>query len=157
MSQKYAIADESGNINGFYDSEINRASIPSGAIQITDAQWQDCLANPGKWIIQAGALVASPDWPPPPPKPSASFGTFEASIHTDPALTDAVLGAFFGDTQGRGNLLMASLQFALASKDYTRVNRLYADMKTTPPTGMTAADVQAIGQHAEDAHFPITP
>jgi hypothetical protein len=98
------------------------------------------------------------DLPKPTPEQLASaWAAIEAAVHTDTAMTDAVLGAFFGDAHGRGNLLMASLQFAVASGDYTRVNRLYASLKTAPPTGMTSANMQAIGQHAADAHFPITP
>jgi hypothetical protein len=103
----------------------------------------------GTWNFVTNAWAYSDPFP--------DFGVFEVAIHTDPAMTDALLGAFFGDSKGRGNLLMVSLQFAVASGDYTRVNRLYADMKTTPPTGMTTANMQAIGQHAADAHFPITP
>lgn len=87
--------------------------------------------------------------PPPPPSYDAAVG----AVHQDATLTDDVLGAFFGDTQGRGNLLFAALQYAEASGDYTRVNRIYQSLKTSPPNGMTAANVQAIAQHFVDNGF----
>jgi hypothetical protein len=118
-------------------------------------RWKSDLPKPTPEQLASAwaAIEANPPVLQGPP----DFGVFEAAVHTDTAMTDAVLGAFFGDAHGRGNLLMASLQFAVASGDYTRVNRLYASLKTAPPTGMTSANMQAIGQHAADAHFPITP
>jgi hypothetical protein len=126
----------------------------SGQYYEGDQQPEDIVAptrpNPGgTWNFTTSAWTY--------PEAQPDFGAFETAIHTDPAMTDSILGAFFGDSKGRGNLLMAALQFAVASGDYTRVNRLYSDMKTTPPTGMSSDEMKAIGQHAKDAHFPITP
>lgn len=58
MSQKYAAYEtDSGPVVAFYDSVIS--PVPAGvkAIQITDAQWQACIDNPG-WTVASGALVA---------------------------------------------------------------------------------------------------
>lgn len=61
MSQKYAAYDNSGNITGFYDSDIN-PSIPAQSIAITDTQWQNCIDNPGKYMVNtaAKALINTP-------------------------------------------------------------------------------------------------
>jgi hypothetical protein len=56
---KYAEYDLSGNIIAFYDDTIH-SSIPGSTIQITDNQWQDCLANPGKNIVSGGLLTLAP-------------------------------------------------------------------------------------------------
>ncbi len=70
---KYASFDATGKITGFYSEDIHgeagsaACKIPMGAIQITDVEWQDCINNPGKWMVdvQTKALVLAP--PPAPP------------------------------------------------------------------------------------------
>ena len=57
---KYAQSDASGNINAYYDSTINSVAQIGSAITITDAQWLDCVNNPGKWTIVNGALQLAP-------------------------------------------------------------------------------------------------
>lgn len=57
----FADSDTSGNITGYFSDEFHYANgIPPTAIQITDAQWQDSVNNPGKYIVQNGAFVLAP-------------------------------------------------------------------------------------------------
>lgn len=53
---KYAILDENGMPIGFYDDTIH-STIPSGAIDITEEQWIDCINNSGKRKFVNGVLV----------------------------------------------------------------------------------------------------
>jgi hypothetical protein len=57
MGQKFAAYNAQGAITGFYDSVDS--PLPTGvtALEITDAQWQTCLATPG-YSVADGALVA---------------------------------------------------------------------------------------------------
>jgi hypothetical protein len=57
MGQKYAAYNAQGAIIAYYDSIDS--PVPAGveSIEITDAQWQTCISNPG-WTVAAGALVA---------------------------------------------------------------------------------------------------
>jgi hypothetical protein len=57
---KYVQPDSNGNIIAFYDDSINSVAQIGTAIKITDAQWQDCINNPNKWMIVAGALQLTP-------------------------------------------------------------------------------------------------
>lgn len=59
---KYALGDTQGNIVAFYDDTLNPL-IPPGGVPITDVQWQDCLENPGKWLVQDNQLVLAPPIP----------------------------------------------------------------------------------------------
>lgn len=58
MGQKYAEYDSTGAIRAFYDSVDSPApeSVTS-VVEISDAQWQLCLSNPGYTVV-SGALVA---------------------------------------------------------------------------------------------------
>lgn len=59
--QFYANADANGNIIAYYNDDIwDVTKIPTTAIKITQAQWQDAVANQGKYIVQAGALALAP-------------------------------------------------------------------------------------------------
>jgi hypothetical protein len=51
MGQKYAAYNSAGTITGFYDSIDS--PLPSGvtAIEITEAQWQECLTTPGYTVV----------------------------------------------------------------------------------------------------------
>jgi hypothetical protein len=55
---KYAEYDNSGNIIAFYDDAIH-TNIPEQSVEITDNQWQDCLANPGKNIVSGGVFASA--------------------------------------------------------------------------------------------------
>lgn len=57
MGQKYAAYNSTGSIIAFYDSEDSPVPTGVDVIEITDAQWQTCLDNPG-WTIANGELVA---------------------------------------------------------------------------------------------------
>jgi hypothetical protein len=60
MGQKFAAYNASDAIIAFYDSEDS--PVPAGVtsvIEITDAQWQACLATPGYTVV-SGSLVAPP-------------------------------------------------------------------------------------------------
>lgn len=59
MGQKSAAyLKDTGVIVGFYD--IKDSPAPDGAltIDITDAQWQTCLEQPGQWCVDNGMLAA---------------------------------------------------------------------------------------------------
>lgn len=57
MGQKFAAYDSAGAIIAFYDSEDSPAPTGEAVIEITDAQWQKCITNPG-YTVRNGALVA---------------------------------------------------------------------------------------------------
>lgn len=57
MSQKFAALDEQTGIVVFYDSIDSPPPSGVNAIEITDAQWQTCLSNPG-WTVANGELVS---------------------------------------------------------------------------------------------------
>ncbi|MGI4812021.1 MAG: hypothetical protein ACRYG5_06595 [Janthinobacterium lividum] len=77
MGQKYAASTAPGATVIFYDSVDS--PVPSGitAIAISDAQWQECLANPGYTLVD-GALVA----PTAAPAPSAGEIAAQALINS---------------------------------------------------------------------------
>jgi hypothetical protein len=57
MGQKYAAYNAQGAITAFYDSVDSPAPEGATTIEITDAQWQTCISNPG-WTVVSGELVA---------------------------------------------------------------------------------------------------
>jgi hypothetical protein len=74
MSQKFAAYDAQGNIIAFYDSVDS--PVPASVtrvIEITDAQWQECLSTPGHTVV-GGALVA-----PTPPTAAQILATAQAA------------------------------------------------------------------------------
>lgn len=58
MGQKLAAYNAQGAITAFYDSVDSPAPQGASAIEITDAQWQVCLASPGGYVVINGALAA---------------------------------------------------------------------------------------------------
>lgn len=56
MGTKFAHYDAGGNIVAF--TEDGNFALPS--IQITHAEWQDCLDNPKKWLIVNAAMQLAP-------------------------------------------------------------------------------------------------
>lgn len=64
MGQKLAAYNTSGEITGFYDTVDSPVPIGVTAIDITDAQWQECLSNPGYTVV-SGVLT-------PPSTPSSA-------------------------------------------------------------------------------------
>jgi hypothetical protein len=63
---KYATIGNDGRATAFYDSNIN-ATIPSGAIEITDALWSEWITNTLGLTYQAGPPAALAPYAPPPP------------------------------------------------------------------------------------------
>lgn len=57
MGQKQAAFDALGAIIAFYDTIDSPAPAGTSVIDITDAEWQQCLATPG-YTVQNNALVA---------------------------------------------------------------------------------------------------
>jgi hypothetical protein len=76
MGQKYAAYNAQGAITGFYDGAISPVPDGVNAIEITDAQWQTCLSNPG-YTVADGALVA-----PTPPAPPTTAQLLVQSAQT---------------------------------------------------------------------------
>lgn len=86
MGQKFAAyATDPGPIIAFYDSIDSPVPEGVGAIEITESQWQICVANqnPG-WTIANGALVA-------PVPPSAAEVAAQALIQSAQAALAAGL------------------------------------------------------------------
>ncbi|MFL9907360.1 hypothetical protein [Paraburkholderia sp. RL17-337-BIB-A] len=77
MGQKFAAYNAQGAIMAFYDSVDS--PVPEGvtAIEITDAQWQTCIATSGYTVVN-GALVA----PTPPAPPTAAQIAAQALIQS---------------------------------------------------------------------------
>lgn len=92
MGQKFAAFNANGAITGFYDSVDSPLPAGTSAIEITDAQWQECLMNPG-WTVVNGALVA-------PPAPSLNQVQVDVCIAID-AAADSVYVAIGGPSPGR--------------------------------------------------------
>ena len=59
MGQKQAAYTASGEIVAFYDTVDSPPPVGVSVIDITDAQWQTCLSQPG-WTVVSGVLVAPP-------------------------------------------------------------------------------------------------
>lgn len=60
MDTVFALLDETGRPRAFYRSDIHAAAIPADAVEITQAAWEECLANPGRRRIEDGAAVPLP-------------------------------------------------------------------------------------------------
>lgn len=57
----YATFDSNGNPTGFYNSEIHGDGIPQDAVEISVADHQKYVSEPGKWIRgQAGTITEKP-------------------------------------------------------------------------------------------------
>lgn len=64
MSQKYAAYDKNGAIIGFYADDLHGVDqIPAQSIQITDAEWQACLAKPGYTVDVKNGVLMEPAAP----------------------------------------------------------------------------------------------
>lgn len=95
MGQKYAAPGAQGLI--YFDSVDSPAPNGlAGLIEITDEDWQECLATPG-YTIQNGALVA-----PAPQTPAQQLATLQASLSAQiDATADEVYIAIGGPSPGR--------------------------------------------------------
>lgn len=63
---------DTGSILGFYPNEIEYAEVPEPCIEITQEQWQECINNQDKYIVDIEKQVLT-DAPPPPPEPIESI------------------------------------------------------------------------------------
>lgn len=60
MEQFYANVSQSGLLEYYTDAVHTPEQIPATAIEITEEQWKDCIANQGKWTIVEGVLALAP-------------------------------------------------------------------------------------------------
>ncbi|KVR28625.1 hypothetical protein WL61_23195 [Burkholderia ubonensis] len=60
MGQKQAAYDATGAIIAFYDTTDSPAPKGAQVIDITDAEWLDCIGNQGSKYVQSGALAQVP-------------------------------------------------------------------------------------------------
>lgn len=88
MGQKFAAYDAQGAITAYYDSIDSPAPEGIETIEITDEQWQTCIATQG-WTIVSGALVA-------PTPPTAAQLAAQALIRS--AQTAMAVGASISST-----------------------------------------------------------
>jgi len=58
MTKRYAVVDSSGFVTAFYSDDCNK-NIPTAAINITEAQWQQWILNSQTLAWQNGALIAA--------------------------------------------------------------------------------------------------
>lgn len=75
MGQKFAAFDSGGYVSAFYDSLDS--PVPDGVtnvIEITQAQWQTCVSQPGQWCVSNGALAQVP-----PPSAAQLLATAQAA------------------------------------------------------------------------------
>ncbi|AYZ66925.1 hypothetical protein EGY31_27705 [Burkholderia multivorans] len=98
MGQKFAAFDAQGNITAFYDSIDS--PVPSGVtsvIQITQAQWQTCISQPGQWHVVSGALAQVP-----PPTAAEQLASAKASTIAalNAACQAAILAGFTSSAIG---------------------------------------------------------
>jgi len=59
---KYYVAANSDGTYGFYIEGVSE-TIPSGAVEIAEDQWQDATNNQGKYSIVNGVFTAASVWP----------------------------------------------------------------------------------------------
>ena len=61
---KYATFNEKMEINGFYDSIVNKGKIPKEAVELSDKNYQFCMSSGGRSIIidtDAGTVKPKPE------------------------------------------------------------------------------------------------
>lgn len=132
MGQKYAQADASGSIIALFDDAINSGTQIGTATKITDAQWQDILANPGKWLLVAGVLQLVP------------------ALTTAQLLAKAQIAQIALINQGCQNALAAivasypTLEIATFPNQYSEAQAYTAN--NTAPTPTLSAIATATGQ-----------
>jgi hypothetical protein len=75
MSQKQAAYDANGAIVAFYDTVDSPAPSNATVIDITDAEWQECINNQGAKIVANGALADAP-----PPDAAVLLAAAQAAV-----------------------------------------------------------------------------
>lgn len=89
--------DTSGTILGFYPGHTAYASIPKPNIGIPEETWLDAVANPGKYSIQDGDIVAAQPWP---PAPSLADAQNRKLSELSSAAATAYVGGFYSSASG---------------------------------------------------------
>jgi len=96
MTRYFAMFNVNGDPQGFYPSDV-WPDPPAGAVEITQSQWQEFIANPGARRWHDGAVIPF-DPPPPQPQPriiykadiwrrasNAEADTMDAMLDSQPA------------------------------------------------------------------------
>lgn len=98
----FAAVDANGMVTAFYDDGVN--VIPAGAIELTDAQWQEWLANQSTraWLNSTLTTVPAPPptlLPPGPPTPRQWLerlsSVTQAAIFVAAGQNPAIMGWLF--------------------------------------------------------------
>ncbi|UUZ80623.1 hypothetical protein LJK88_20550 [Paenibacillus sp. P26] len=118
--QHYANADANGNLIGFYNDDVwDPEKIPATAVKITEDDWRDAVSNPGKYIIQDGAMVLAP----PPTVAELLARAQEAKIaELNAACSAAINGRFTSKVDG------VSYQFSFdaeAQSNFVKAGRAF--------------------------------
>ena len=133
---RYADVNASGVLTGFYSSDVN-STIPAGAIELTEAQYQTWLAAQQSWSWQNGTLTA---YTPPVPVltlpqqagamllagcqvASTSTAALDGTYPTDPAsqahVTAEITSVLLNGTFADGTASIAWLDVAGAAHTFT--------------------------------------
>lgn len=126
MVQKYANADANGKIIAYYTDDIHTPEqIPETAFPITDEEWQDSVANPGKYEVQLGKLVLAPL-----PSEAVVLEQYKrVKIDLLSGYRDTELTAGFTSTVTRGGV---ALKFSYTEKSQTRFMKQLAIVAANP-------------------------
>lgn len=54
--------DRNGNPTGFYADDIHTSGVPVDAIEITDQEWRDMVADPGRYELNSGRVQEVAGW-----------------------------------------------------------------------------------------------
>ena len=105
MGKKQASYGSDGRIFAFYDTVDSPAPAGASVIDITDEQWQTCLANPG-WTVSNNQLVA--------PMPPTSAQELEAArrstvIDLTQECANAIVSGFESNALGTAHAYPSSL------------------------------------------------
>ncbi|RKP50503.1 hypothetical protein [Trinickia fusca] len=98
MGKKLAVYDINGNITAFYDNIDSPipASV-TNVIEITQAQWQTCVSEPGQWYVASGALAQVP-----PPTAAQLLATAQSTqtVELTQACANAIISGFTSNALG---------------------------------------------------------
>lgn len=149
MGQKFAAYNTQGQIVAYYDSIDSPAPSGVQVLNITEAQWQQCIEQPG-WAVANGALVA----PAPPTSAqllaqaqAAQIGAlkqaYSAAIQAPVSYTSkgGITKTYQADPQSVSNLQNAILGMQAAGATPSGFYWVAADNTQVP---FTFADLQAL-------------
>ena len=165
MGQKSASGDTSGNIITYYDDKVSPApSSATNTADITDAQWQDSIANPGKYRVVSGVFSQVTVWPIPSTlaqQQQANITMLQTAYQTAinaPVMfknAGAVTSTYaFGSTLTHGGTNAQSLLTQILSAGSTAwIAGVWFDIAGVAQT-MTFADLQGIALAVEAMETP---